>query len=304
MVIVPFFFAVTLLIDILMRRPGLQAWLLWVLFALCFSVAVVALRIGTRFPHAAGFSGMLVFGAASLYFMSAWADVQSAVSTAQELPLLALYLGWFVPKPLGRIVMSSFTVLLIVVMVLNPIFRPGGELDAPVVVQMILVSLFCFELGSVLWRRSMRKITTDELTGVLNRVGFMEALDRELARPTRSEHPMCLVVIDFDRFKELNDTQGHGRGDQALIETVAGWRAALRTGDVIGRTGGDEFAILLDRTDPAGAQQIMARLREDSPHPWSWGISQARFGDTNESIFSRADERLYSFKIRPGRGRA
>jgi len=303
MAVVPSFFAYTLLVDIFMNRPGSEPWLLWVFFTCCAALTMAALYLGRRLSHRLGFAAVVAFSLATLYFMSALGDVQSAVSSAQELPLLALYFGWFVRPPVGRILMLVFLAVLVVVLFLNPAFLPGGSLDAPSAVQMIVVVLFCFEIGAVLWRRSMRKIATDELTGAMSRMAFLDVLRRELARGVRVTHPVCLVVIDFDRFKELNDTQGHDAGDRALIDTVAHWRKELRSNDVIARTGGDEFALLLERIDATQAQQTMIRLREHSPHAWSWGIAQARTGDTNESLFSRADAQLYRFKSQPGRGR-
>lgn len=292
------FFAITLVIDIALHRADLQEWVLWVLVIFCSVLALIALVLGELFPLWIGLLCVIVFTIASLYFLGPLTDAQAAVSTAQELPILALYLGWFIPRPLGRIVMITVTVLFTAVLVINPAFHPDGELGVPSGVQMIVVGLFCFEIGSMLWRRSEKIIGTDLLTGVLNRAGFMKHLERELQRAARGGAAMCLVVIDFDRFKQLNDTQGHAAGDRALADTVAILRGGIRSGDAIGRTGGDEFAILLDRIDVRGADQIMRRLRQASTHPWSWGIAQVRPGEGIESVFGRADTLLYDAKRR------
>lgn len=289
-------FAATLVIDLVLQRPGLSAWVLWALLAFCLSLAATAAILGRRFPIAVGLCCVVTFVLASVYFLSPWGDVQSTVSSAQELPILALYLGWFVPRPLGRIVMLSATALIVAATAINPLFRPDGGLGAPTAVQMVVIALFCFEIGSRLWRRSERRLTTDPLTGALNRAGFLDRLGREIARSQRSGTPLSLVVIDFDRFKELNDTRGHAAGDRALVETVGVWRDGIRSSDAIGRTGGDEFAILLDRTDAAGAQRIAGRLRAASSHSWSWGVAQVRGDDDAEAVFARADRILYESK--------
>lgn len=291
-------FCVTLAIDLLLHREGLSPVLVGVLLFLCAALSASALVTGRRFPEWIGFACVVTFISATVFFFSPWGDEQSAVSSAQELPILALYLGWFVRRPLGRLIMLVATALIVLAVAVNPLFWPDGTLGVPTGVQMIVIALFCFEVGSMLWRHSERRITTDQLTGALNRAGFLKRLDEELARTLRSGTPLSLVVVDFDHFKQLNDTQGHAAGDRALIESVDVWRDGVRAGDVIGRTGGDEFALLLDRTDAHGAQQTMRRLRDASPHAWSWGIAQARPGDTSETIFARADQILYSFKRR------
>lgn len=290
------FFSTTIVIDILLDRPGIDAIMLWALLAFCLTLTGVAILLGRRFPLAAGLVCIAVFIIASVLFIGPWGDVQSAISSAQELPILALYLGWFVPRPAGRILMLILTVVLAVSIALNADFQPGGIFGLPTAVQTIVIALFCFEIGSMLWRKSEREMTVDPLTGALNRAGFLRRLSRELSRYERRGYPLCLVVIDFDYFKQLNDTQGHSAGDRALTENVAAWMSGIRTGDVIGRTGGDEFAILLGRADAVEAQRIVRRLRESSPHSWSWGIAQARSGDSAETLFARADSTLYSYK--------
>jgi len=294
------FFSFTLAVDIALQRPGLDPWVHWVLLAFTLGLAAIALLIGRALPIAVGLCGVGVFTVASIYFLSPLGDPQSAVSSGQELPILALYLGWFVRRPFGRVLMLALSATFLLVIFMNPIFQSGGVLGVPSAVQMLLMALFCFEIGSMLWRRSQRRITTDQLTNVLNRAGFFERLGRDLARADRTRVPMCLAVVDFDYFKELNDTHGHHAGDEALRHTVGEWQDSLRTSDVIGRTGGDEFAILLDRIDAHGANQIMQRLRQSSAYPWTWGIAQVRPGDTDESLFSRADQQLYRSKARRG----
>lgn len=292
-------FSGTLVIDLVQQRPGLLTWVLWVLLAFCLGLSAAALLFGRIFPPSLGLSAVVVFTLASIYFLSIEGDVQSAASSAQELPILALYLGWFVARPLGRILMFVIIVMLIVVLFFNPIFAVDGVLGVATAVQMTVIALLCFEVGSMLWRSTERRITTDQLTGALNRAGFLSGLDRALARAARGYTPLSLVVIDFDDFKLLNDSQGHAAGDTALIETVKSWRQQLRTSDVIGRTGGDEFALFLTN-DEEEAAAVMQRLRRNAEYPWSWGIAAARPDDDSETLFDRADEALYEQKRKRG----
>lgn len=101
----------------------------------------------------------------------------------------------------------------------------------------------------------------DPLTGVANRRYFAEMAEAEMARSSRYGKPLSILMMDIDRFKEVNDVHGHQAGDnvlQALCETC---KMALRAVDIVGRWGGDEFAILLPETPPAIAAQVAERLR-------------------------------------------
>lgn len=286
----------TLVADLVLHRENLDPAVLTGLAVAGMVLSSTALVLGERFPRWLGLSCVVLFALASVYFISPLGDEQSAVSSLQELPILALYLGWFVPRPLSRIYMYSCLALITAMASINPIFHVAGNLGVTSALQAIIAAIFCFEVGSALWRRTEHQVVTDALTGALNRAGFMAKLEAELARSQRAGAPLSLVVVDFDYFKQLNDTQGHAAGDAALAETVRLWTQRLRPRDVVGRTGGDEFAILLDRTDERGAEQIMHRVRSESPHAWSWGISQARDRDSVEQLFDRADERLYAVK--------
>ncbi|MGH9087354.1 MAG: diguanylate cyclase [Acidimicrobiales bacterium] len=105
--------------------------------------------------------------------------------------------------------------------------------------------------------------THDPLTGLSNSRAFYHALDVSLAIATRREHPLALVLVDLDRFKEANDTFGHAFGDQLLIGVARQLESTLRDADVIARLGGDEFtAVLTTGADPVGAAAAARRLWE------------------------------------------
>ncbi len=289
-------FILTLIVDLVLHRADLDLGVLIALMIASVALGITALLLGERFPRWLGLCCVGLFGAATLYFLGPFGDEQSAVTSLQELPILSLYLGWFVRQPLSRFLMFGTLVLIAIAMIANPIFWVEGSLGVTTGVQALIAAIFCFEVGSVLWRRTEREILTDVLTGAFNRAGFMSKLRTELVRAQKSGVPLSLVVIDFDYFKQLNDTQGHAAGDEALVDTVKHWQLGVRPKDIVGRTGGDEFAILLDRTDAHGAQQTMLRLRANSKHAWSWGVSQARATDDVETLFDRADNMLYASK--------
>lgn len=163
-------------------------------------------------------------------------------------------------------------------------------------------------------------VLTDPLTGCLNRRGFDQALAREVARSARAGSEMALLALDLDHFKDINDTHGHITGDEVLRAAGALLIQTGRAGDVVARTGGEEFAVLLPDTSAAGAFQFASRLcdviREHAFPParpfappihitTSIGVvsgAPAMDGDFAALFNSRADMALYAAK-RTGRDR-
>lgn len=150
---------------------------------------------------------------------------------------------------------------------------------------------------------------TDPLTGAHNRRHFLEILENELARTRRHYHPTSLLVMDIDRFKNINDNYGHDVGDRVIIEVVNLSTAMLRKNDVFGRLGGEEFSILLPETPLEEAHLIANRLcaqiaeaRVETPEKSvsftvSCGVSQVEEDDEKcEQILKRADLALYQAK--------
>lgn len=108
----------------------------------------------------------------------------------------------------------------------------------------------------------LRRIgSVDELTGLLNRRSFFEALERERRRAFREATPLAVIVADVDRFKAVNDRFGHATGDAALRAVGEVLARSCRVTDVAARIGGEEFAIALPSTDEAGARGLAEKLR-------------------------------------------
>jgi diguanylate cyclase (GGDEF)-like protein/PAS domain S-box-containing protein len=103
---------------------------------------------------------------------------------------------------------------------------------------------------------------TDHLTGLANRRHFMEQGREELVRARRYRRPLALLMLDIDHFKAINDTHGHEIGDLALQRIATRCREVLRGVDLIGRVGGEEFAIVLPETDAEGGRAVAERLRQ------------------------------------------
>src|SRR5204862_117096 len=102
---------------------------------------------------------------------------------------------------------------------------------------------------------------TDDLTGLANRRAWDEHLPRELARSKREKRPVCVAMVDLDRFKEYNDEHGHQAGDRLLKEIASIWRDVLRPTDVLARYGGEEFVVLLPNCELQRAVDVIERLR-------------------------------------------
>ena len=124
----------------------------------------------------------------------------------------------------------------------------------------------------ILLQRSLRHAQlvsasrTDAKPGLLNAATWQREAARELTRAARKHTPVAVAMLDIDHFKKVNDTYGHLAGDAVLASVAAATRALLRDYDIIGRFGGEEFAILLPHTGAAEAAEVTERLRGRIPH--------------------------------------
>jgi diguanylate cyclase (GGDEF)-like protein/PAS domain S-box-containing protein len=162
----------------------------------------------------------------------------------------------------------------------------------------------------VLLDRLERQAQQDYLTGLCNRRFFLEQAETELARAQRYDNELSLFMLDIDHFKAINDTYGHATGDIVLQTLSHILRETLRSVDIIGRWGGEEFVILLPETDAQEAAEIAERLREAIDHAKvtpatglplhftaSIGIATLKEKDTNiDILLNYADEALYQAK--------
>ena len=151
--------------------------------------------------------------------------------------------------------------------------------------------------------------TVDGLTGVYNRRHFLELADAEWARCERYHRPLSLIVLDIDHFKSINDCFGHDAGDAVLMDFAQLCRDRKRKTDVVGRIGGEEFAILLPETELAEALVVADRLRQKTEQrsltvatealslTVSLGVAQAGVGMSGfPRLLKVADEALYQAK--------
>ena len=154
-----------------------------------------------------------------------------------------------------------------------------------------------------------RRLRHDPLTGALNRLSFTEMFVRNSAFMARTKGDLSIAILDLDRFKSVNDTYGHAMGDEVLQRVTSVLESALRTSDIFGRWGGEEFVVLFPGTDCAGAvkalEGVALALKEVTFHPeekqafkvtFSAGLTEVAPGSTVESAVAASDTLLYRAK--------
>jgi len=148
----------------------------------------------------------------------------------------------------------------------------------------------------------------DSLCDLPNRRGFMRVLERTIDRVKRYEEQAAILFVDLDGLKMINDSSGHGAGDEALIEVSRMLVGGVRKSDLVARIGGDEFAILLIHSDEESAVETASRLvdmiadcdfRHDGellPLSVAIGVGMIHPEDTPEQAIARADAEMYRRK--------
>ncbi|MEP7101747.1 MAG: GGDEF domain-containing protein, partial [Burkholderiales bacterium] len=268
-----------------------------------------------------------VLGFSSYPFRVGWANGLLAL----QMLMVAASLARTPPLPVGRwrwlVVVSLLAQALVTAWrgVLGAVFteayptflapHPVNYASAVVVNATSLLSL----IGILLAHRDEaargleRLAMLDGLTGVFNRRAWLARAGDELAISVRYDQPLAVLMIDLDHFKQINDTRGHEAGDRALQLVAGALQAAVRTGDLVGRYGGEEFCVLMNHADHAAARafdrRLRARLAESSARElgfaldYSAGIAMRTApDDTLEAMLRRADTTLYRAKAE-GRAR-
>ncbi len=239
----------------------------WVIAAVAALVAAIALGLGERLPPAALQAAMLLASCLvglSVYFNGERAGGHAAGNEVLFL-WVALYSGFYFK---GRALVMQLAGIGIVQAAALVAVHPGE-----VGFTRWLITIGMASLAGVVVHRLRRRNDdlveqlvqagrTDQLTGLLNRRGFQEQLDRELARCERSGVEVALVMADLDNFKELNDARGHLAGDHALAAVGDAARELVRRGDSFARLGGDEFAAILPETGAEAALRFAERMRD------------------------------------------
>ncbi len=203
---------------------------------------------------------------------------------------------------------------------------PAGSHDAPTDFTLSL-SVFFAVMITLLWALASRleqiavargqmkllaaQATTDQLTGLPNRRHLDDGLDRLIALARRHDQQLSAVLIDLDHFKRINDRLGHAAGDRALRAFAHHLTASVRTGDLLGRWGGEEFLLVAPNTGHDAALELAERCRarlaqmhvnDVGPITASFGVATLASDEDARSLLSRTDTALYTAK-REGRDR-
>jgi diguanylate cyclase (GGDEF)-like protein/PAS domain S-box-containing protein len=150
--------------------------------------------------------------------------------------------------------------------------------------------------------RKLRRLADhDALTWLLNRRSFLEGMQRELERLRRTDSSGALLLLDLDHFKVVNDTSGHAAGDNVLRATADVFRRRLRSNDIVGRIGGDEFAALLLEVTPAQAHEVADDLTDmlaELEIEASVGVAtfDGSSTDNEDELLAKADRAMYVTK--------
>lgn len=180
---------------------------------------------------------------------------------------------------------------------------------------LVVVSFSMAALSNEQVTRELRaRATQDGLTGLLNRTGFLDLAAAEMRRLNRAGTPGSLILADLDHFKAINDRHGHAAGDNALLAFAGACTATIRSTDLVGRYGGEEFVLLLPGADTdqaeAVARQISLSLKAMQPPQdfslptVSYGIATiGSAGEDLAAVIAAADTALYEAKSQ-GRDRA
>jgi two-component system, cell cycle response regulator len=273
------------------------------------AIAAVALhvnadRIQPRTLHAAAALGTLLVSANLLL-----SDDVASLSGELFYAWLALYAAYFfaLRQAIFQLALmgAAYLAVLIDTMAARDVVASWVTLVAVVVPIAVLLRVVRGGVGQLVADLS-EAARTDALTQLKNRLALDQEVDNELDRARRNGRRLSIVIGDLDHFKSVNDELGHRAGDRALIRVARILSTHRRAGDTVGRTGGEEFTLLLPDASEHEAYQVAERIRAalavefaDDPVPLTFSLGVASFPDHGQSVdavIEAADQALYAAK--------
>ena len=221
----------------------------------------------------------------------------------------ALMAVFYLVKPRESIV---FALALVVALIPRLLPEQNDFQTTTIFITMVVMSSFAYAFSIVTNRQRnllIRLATRDPLTGAGNRRALENKMAEVVAAHSRNRAPSSLIILDLDHFKAVNDAHGHATGDQILRSITEIVNLRIRVTDSIYRIGGEEFVVVLEAQDIAGAAHLAEQLRTiveanelvpDRAVTISLGVAEIRYKETSSDWLHRADEALYQAK-RAGR---
>lgn len=275
---------------------------------LIFTLSAVAIAVGvilawTAAPiSAAGWYAILTVSTLATGFVQGLVD--PATSAGQAAGLIYIWLT-VCAALYCTAAATAVQVALVAVVYAMTLAVSGTDQWVP---QWLMMIGTCAAISTVVNRLSnalRSRAETDPLTGATTRRALLARLNQEIAVAGHRGTSLVVVMLDLDKFKELNDTLGHSAGDRALVSCVAAWRARLRPTDTLARLGGDEFFVVLPGSGLVDATAAAERLVDEvaalgMPLACSAGMTEFRPGDDADILLTRADRALYAGKSAGG----
>lgn len=255
-------------------------------------VGVVLVAVVWAVPRRASLHlGCVVALLCTAVLVSQAATPVGSATTAYSFVWVALYAAVFFRRPVARLYTAAAGGSLGVALTLDP-YRGAPQSFALTLVTLVAASEL---LGSHV-AQLHRVGATDPLTGALNRHGLERAAARVFSAAARAQGSVAVALIDLDGFKLVNDRQGHHTGDALLRDFAAELRAELRDTDVLARSGGDEFVLVLPGADSRHVEAVARRVRRRSRVAWSFGAVTTYGDEPLPEVLRRADALLYRSK--------
>lgn len=258
--------------------------------------------LAERFPRWAGCGAAIATGAILVVRLAVAPEGTMTLAALHEFPFVAFYLMWFYRHGVARAVIYPVMALAVVVSLVAGLRLDTPTIEAQNLVTFLVSTLCAAGIGRFMVGHHRRRVDVDPLTGTQNRAGLQRAGRILLSESPRGSGELCVAVVDADRLKAINDAEGHPAGDRALRRLADHLSSSTRDSDVVGRPGGDEFVIILPGVGGSDAARILARVRRDSPVPFSWGTAQRRAEESLDELVARADGRMYRQKRRRAAG--
>lgn len=281
------------LVVLVTEGPRLRTGLVLTVSGLTFLLAFAYLAAGDRVPDLLLYAGPPAGSAlvATMIYLGGGGVTSAAL--AMPYVWIAMYTGYFHSVPYLTMMLACGAVGHAVALSLL-----GSGTWASVWTYAAGTSIVAGGMVSYLVARLRSLAETDALTGLPNRRSWDERLTHHLTLADRLGYPLCVVMMDVDGFKRLNDSEGHAAGD-AVLQTIAeDGNEVLRGTDVFARVGGDEFAMLLPGCDLESAGDIVRRMRSsmEARVTMSAGVASWDGEETAEALLGRADAALYRAK--------